>query len=258
MLIVLSPAKTLDFETPSRISLHSQPEFIAEADKLVSQLARMSPSAIGNLMKISEPLAALNAARFGSWAPVAAPGNARQAMLAFNGDVYEGLNAGTFTQPQIEYAQTHIRILSGLYGLLRPLDLIQPYRLEMGTPLKTSRGNNLYAYWGRLITDALNCELEAHRGRVLVNLASEEYFKSLKASLLEGEIVTPVFEDWKDGRYKVISFFAKRARGLMARYAAQKRIKRVESLKKFDLEGYAFDESASIETSWIFRRRAAR
>ncbi|MDF3035904.1 MAG: hypothetical protein K0S28_1178 [Paucimonas sp.] len=258
MLIVLSPAKTLDFETPTRISQHSQPEFIAEAEELVLQLARISPSAIGSLMQISEPLAALNAARFASWATVAAPDNARQAMLAFNGDVYEGLRAGTFTTSQIGYAQTHIRILSGLYGLLRPLDLIQPYRLEMGTPLKTSRGNNLYAFWGRLITDALNRELEAHKTRVLVNLASEEYFRSVKASLMDSVIVTPVFEDWKDGRYKVISFFAKRARGLMARYAAQKRLKRAESLKNFDLEGYAFDDSASNDTSWIFRRKVTR
>jgi cytoplasmic iron level regulating protein YaaA (DUF328/UPF0246 family) len=176
-------------------------------------------------------------------------------VLAFNGDVYEGLDAPSFTPKQLEYVQSHIRILSGLYGLLRPLDLMQPYRLEMGTRFANARGKDLYAFWGNIVTEALNEVLAAHKAKSLVNLASEEYFKVVKPKLLAAPVITPVFEDWKNGRYKVISFFAKRARGLMARYAAVKGINQPEKLKQFDVDGYAFDPSVSGEQTWVFRRR---
>jgi cytoplasmic iron level regulating protein YaaA (DUF328/UPF0246 family) len=255
MLIVLSPAKTLDYDTPPTTNVHSQPDFIKHSVELIDELRELSPAKIGSLMQISDALAVLNAGRYASWSPKFTPRNAKQAILAFNGDVYEGLEAPSLTNRQLDYAQSHIRILSGLYGVLRPLDLMQPYRLEMGTKLTNSRGKNLYAFWGDLVTEALNQVLAGQKSKVLVNLASEEYFKVVKPKLLSAPIVSPVFEDWKNGKYKVISFYAKRARGLMARYAAANGINRAEKLKAFDWEGYAFDEEGSSEHSWLFRRR---
>lgn len=255
MLIVLSPAKTLDYESPATTERHSLPDFIPHAADLVAVLREMSPSAIGSLMKISDPLAELNVGRFASWSKSFSTHNARQALLAFNGDVYEGLNARSLTPAQLDWAQDHLRILSGLYGLLRPLDLMQPYRLEMGTRLATGRGKDLYAFWGERITEALNTVLATNRSTALVNLASEEYFKSVRPGLLDVPVVTPVFEDWKGGRYKIISFFAKRARGLMARYAIEHGITDPEQLKTFDSDGYAFDAQASSDATWVFRRR---
>ena len=255
MLIVLSPAKTLDYETPPATDVHTLPDFVSHSAELIGVLKKLSPAQIGSLMQISDALADLNAGRFASWSKKFATKNAKQAVLAFNGDVYDGLNAPSLTPKQLDYVQSHIRILSGLYGVLRPLDLMQPYRLEMGTRLVNPRGKDLYAFWGNIVTDALNEVLASQKSKVLVNLASEEYFKVLKPKFLDAPVITPVFEDWKNGKYKVISFFAKRARGMMARYAAIKGISQPEKLKHFDVDGYAFDPSASSEHSWVFRRR---
>lgn len=255
MLIVLSPAKTLDYDTPPATDIHSKPDFLRHSAELIETLRALSPAEIGSLMDISDKLAALNVARYASWSPRFTTKNAKQAMLAFNGDVYEGLDAPSLTEKQLGYTQSHIRILSGLYGVLRPLDLMQPYRLEMGTRLATARGKDLYTFWGDLVTEALNVQLAALQSQALINLASEEYFKAVKPEQLRVPVITPVFEDWKNGRYKIISFHAKRARGLMARYAAVKGITNAEKLKAFDAEGYAFDERESTATCWRFRRR---
>lgn len=255
MLIVLSPAKTLDYETPPTTGVHTLPDFIPHSAELIEVLKKMSPAEIASLMQISDALAHLNAGRFISWSKKFTQENAKQAVLAFNGDVYDGLDAPSLTEKQLVYTQSHIRILSGLYGVLRPLDLMQPYRLEMGTRLANARGKDLYAFWSNLVTEALNEVLVAQNSTVLVNLASEEYFKVVKPKLLKVPVITPVFEDWKGGKYKVISFFAKRARGLMARYAAVKGLRQPESLKQFDLDGYAFENDASSEHVWVFRRR---
>lgn len=257
MLIVLSPAKTLDFTSPAKTSKHTQPEFIAHSSELVDTLKRYSPAQIASLMGISDALAHLNTDRFASWSSAFTIENSKQAILAFNGDVYEGLDAPSLTAKQLEYAQKHIRILSGLYGLLRPLDLMQPYRLEMGTSLSTGRGRNLYQFWDGIITNALNQSIAESKAKALLNLASEEYFKSVQSKNLITPVITPVFEDWKGGRYKVISFHAKRARGLMARFATENAIRDAEKLKAFNTEGYAFDEGASTDMRWVFRRKIA-
>jgi cytoplasmic iron level regulating protein YaaA (DUF328/UPF0246 family) len=197
----------------------------------------------------------LNANRFAAWSPKCTVTNAKQAVLAFNGDVYEGLDAASLNAQQLDYTQAHLRILSGLYGVLRPLDLMQAYRLEMGTRMVNPRGANLYAFWGDLVTKALNKTIATQQSSALINLASEEYFKVVMPAVLAVPIITPVFEDWKNGKYKIISFYAKRARGLMMRYAAVNAITEPVKLKAFDSEGYAFDETASDDRSWIFRRR---
>ncbi|MFC0402117.1 peroxide stress protein YaaA [Paraburkholderia rhizosphaerae] len=259
MIIVLSPAKSLDYETPPHVSKHTIPDFVDDAAELIGGLRRLSPQQIATLMSISDPLAQLNFQRYADWSPRFHTGNAKQAVLAFNGDVYEGLDARTLSATDLDYAQQHVRVLSGLYGLLRPLDLLQPYRLEMGTRFPNARGKDLYAFWGERITRALNAQLKHNKGaaRVLINCASGEYFKSVKPKLLDAPVVTPVFEDWKGGRYKVISFHAKRARGLMARFAVEHRIAKPEELKQFDAEGYAFDADASNDDTYVFRRRVA-
>ena len=234
MILVISPAKALDYETPVSVSTHTQPDFLDDSAALIEVLREKSPAEIAALMALSDPLSTLNVARYASWSRPFGPDNARQALLAFNGDVYEGLDARSLSADELAWAQDHLRILSGLYGVLRPLDLMQAYRLEMGTRLANPRGKNLYEFWGERITDELNRllarEEEAGRERVLLNLASDEYFKSVKPKKLKGRIVTPVFEDWKGGRYKIISFYAKRARGLMSRYVIGKRIDEVEAL----------------------------
>jgi cytoplasmic iron level regulating protein YaaA (DUF328/UPF0246 family) len=257
MLIVLSPAKTLDYDTPPTTDIHSQPDFLKHSVELIDTLRTLSPAQVASLMGVSDALAALNVGRYASWSPRFTPGNAKQAVLAFNGDVYEGLDAAALSKKQLDYAQSHIRILSGLYGVLRPLDLMQPYRLEMGTRLANPRGKDLYAFWGDRVTDALNRILAEQKSKFLINLASEEYFKVVKPKLLNAPVITPVFEDWKNGRYKIISFYAKRARGLMARYAAVNGIRQAEKLKTFDSEGYAFDKQESTGQYWLFRRRIA-
>lgn len=255
MLIVLSPAKTLDYETPANTEISTKPDFIKRSAELISILREYSPDQIASLMHISDPLAALNAHRFAEWSSKFTLKNSKQAMLAFNGDVYEGLNAASLTEKQLAYTQSNIRILSGLYGSLRPLDLMQPYRLEMGTKLANPAGKDLYAFWGDTVTHALNDVIAEQKSSALINLASEEYFKVVKLALLNVPVITPVFQDWKNGQYKIISFYAKRARGLMARYAAVKGLVRPQALKSFNVDGYAYDEATSTERSWVFRRR---
>jgi len=259
MILVISPAKALDYETPLTVSTHTQPDFLDDSAALIEVLREKSPAQIAELMSLSDPLSTLNVARYASWSRPFGPDNARQALLAFNGDVYEGLDARSLSADELAWAQDHLRILSGLYGVLRPLDLMQAYRLEMGTRLANPRGKNLYEFWGERITDALDRllarEEEAGRERVLLNLASDEYFKSVKPKKLKGRIVTPVFEDWKGGRYKIISFYAKRARGLMSRYVIRNRIDEVAALQGFDAEGYAFAAAASDADTLVFRRR---
>ncbi|NMG75033.1 peroxide stress protein YaaA [Aromatoleum diolicum] len=259
MIFVISPAKALDFDTPPVVDAFTQPDYLQEAGELIGIMRQKSPAEVAALMHLSDQLATLNAARYETWAPPFSLANAKQAVLAFNGDVYEGLDAASLSPVELKWAQGHLRILSGLYGVLRPLDLMQPYRLEMGTRLPNPQGKNLYAFWGDKLTVALNQLLVAERGAgkegILVNLASDEYFKSVKATKLAGPVVTPVFEDWKGGRYKIISFYAKRARGLMSRYAIHNRVEDVESLKGFNLEGYAFAPEASDGTTLAFRRR---
>jgi cytoplasmic iron level regulating protein YaaA (DUF328/UPF0246 family) len=259
MIIVLSPAKSLDYTTPPHVDRHTLPAFVDHSAELIDTLRGLSPASIGSLMSISDPLAELNFKRYQDWNPKFSPANAKQAVLAFNGDVYEGFDARSLADADLDYAQGHVRILSGLYGMLRPLDLMKPYRLEMGTRLGNARGRDLYAFWGDRITHALN-DLLAERkaaSKALVNLASEEYFRSVRPKVLGAPVITPVFEDFKSGRYKIISFYAKRARGLMARYAVLNRIQKPEKLKAFDSEGYAFEPDVSSEQTWVFRRRLA-
>lgn len=259
MIFVISPAKALDFETPPTTTLHTQPDFLDRSAELIAVLRERTPAEVAELMSLSDALAALNVARYASWSRPFTPDNAKQAVLAFDGDVYEGLAAATLDEAGLAWAQDHLRILSGLYGVLRPLDLMQPYRLEMGTKLATPRGRNLYEFWGESITDALNAllarEREAGREAVLLNLASDEYFKSVKPKKLSGRLVSAVFEDWKSGRYKVVSFYAKRARGLLSRYVVDNRIDEVEALTGFDREGYAYAAEASDADTLVFRRR---
>lgn len=253
MLIVLSPAKSLDLETPPTTTLHSTPDFLDHSAQLIARMRQFSPAEVGSLMGISDALSALNVARYASWTPQL--DDARQAIMAFNGDVYAGFEARSLQPAQLDYAQSRVRILSGLYGLLRPLDLIHPHRLEMGTRLSTTRGKDLYAFWGDTITNGLNRAAREQGAKVLVNLASEEYFKSVKPRQLDVPVIAPVFEDWKNGKYKIISFYAKRARGMLARYAAVNNIRDPEQLKQFDVDGYGFVPEASNDTSWVFRRK---
>lgn len=254
MLVVLSPAKSLDFETPAHISKSTKPAFVPQSEVLVDILRPMSPADLSSLMSISDALGTLNAARFEQWSPKFPKSQSKQALLAFNGDVYDGLDAKTLSESDIEFAQQHIRMLSGLYGVLRPLDLMQPYRLEMGTKLSNPAGKDLYAYWKPHIAPALNKELKGNQA-VLVNLASDEYFKSVDLKSLKARVIQPVFQDFKNGQYKVISFFAKKARGMMARYIIDHRITEPEKLKQFDVAGYGYDSQASSADVWVFRRK---
>ena len=254
MLITLSPAKTLDYESPLATHKFTQPELLTESEQLIKVCRKLAPADIASLMKISDKLAGLNAARFGEWQTNFTPENARQAILAFKGDVYTGMQAETFSVADFDFAQKHLRILSGLYGLLRPLDLIQPYRLEMGIRLKNTRGKDLYEFWGDIITNQLNQSLADQGDQILVNLASDEYFKSINNKKLDGTIIKPVFLDEKNGKYKVISFYAKKARGLMSRFIIQNKLTKTEQLSDFNLEGYQFDESQSKGNELVFTR----
>jgi len=255
MLIFLSPAKSLDYKTPPHVADFTQPAFLDRSATLVRALRKLSPADIAKLMDLSDTLAFLNFNRFADWSQPFTPENAKQAVLAFDGDVYDGLAAKTLSAADLAFAQRHVRILSGLYGILRPLDLMQPYRLEMGTKFANAKGKDLYAFWGETLLDAINAELDAMARPVTVNLASEEYFKAAVGRKLRGEVIQPVFEDWSAGRYKIVSFFAKRARGLMTRYAVINRLEEPEGLKDFDVDGYAFAPAVSDEKSWVFRRR---
>ena len=255
-MFVLSPAKALDYESavPADVP-HTSPLFPKQSAELIDVLREQSPQQIAQLMHLSDELSALNVARYAAWRPRATAHNARQAVLAFNGDVYGGLQAASLTAKQLDWLQDHVCILSGLYGVLRPLDRMQPYRLEMGTPLATDHGANLYQFWGTQIAEYLNERAAADKTPVIVNLASQEYFKAVQRKALKARVIDCVFEDYKSGQYKVISFFAKRARGLMARYAAQHRISRPAQLEGFDLEGYAFAPTASSPDRLVFRRK---
>jgi len=254
MLIVVSPAKTLDFETAPVTEHHSQPEFIDHSKLLIDTLKKLSVQDVAGLMKLSDKLASLNVARFETWQPTFNIENAKQAVLAFKGDVYTGLDAESLSEEDLSFAQQHLRILSGLYGVLKPLDLMQAYRLEMGTKLANPRGQNLYQFWGTIISDHLNSELARCEKQVLINLASNEYYKAAKEKNIQGRIITPAFKDWKNGQYKMISFYAKKARGLMTRYIIQNRIEDPEQLKAFDLDGYRFAPSMSEGDNWTFIR----
>lgn len=257
MLLVVSPAKKLDFDTPLPTEKFTHAQLLDDAEALIEVCRKLSPADISSLMGISDKLAGLNAARFGEWQQPFTVDNARPAMFTFAGDVYTGLQAENFSDKDVEFAQNHLRILSGLYGLLRPLDLMQAYRLEMGTKLDNPRGTNLYQFWGEIITNALNEALAAQGDDVLVNLASTEYFKSVKKKQFNGQIITPSFKDWKNGQYKMISFFAKKARGLMANYVITNQITDVEALKGFDVAGYGFSEELSKGNDWVFTRKEA-
>jgi len=260
MLLVLSPAKSLDYETPSKVSRPTTPQFVAQSAELIDILKTKSQAEIAALMDLSDPLAALNVARYGVWSQRFTDSNSKPAVLAFNGDVYEGLDAASLSEEDLQWAQQHLLILSGLYGVLRPLDRMQPYRLEMGTALDNARGKNLYAFWGDTLARHINDRLQSDESPVIVNLASQEYFKSVRPTAasrwLKPRIVECVFEDWKAGQYKVISFHAKRARGLMARFAITRRLSTPQGLQDFDLEGYVHAAEASDEQRLVFRRKA--
>lgn len=255
MLILLSPAKSLDYDTPSTTDRHTLPQFTAESAALIEVLRPYTPAQLASLMALSDALATLNVARYAAWSPRFTARNSKQAVLAFNGDVYEGLDAPSLKQKDLDWAQEHVAILSGLYGILRPLDWMQPYRLEMGTKLANPRGKDLYAWWGDRLAERLNEQLAEQGSDVVINLASQEYFKSVKRKALKARVVECVFEDWKAGQWKVISFHAKRARGLMARHAILKRAKAPKDLLDFNAEGYAHDPQASTVDRLVFRRR---
>lgn len=254
MLFLLSPAKSLDYASPAGDVPHSQPLFARRAAELIEVLRQLSPQQVAELMSLSDTLAGLNAARFQAWRPRFTANNSKQAVLAFNGDVYGGLDAGTLGADDLGWLQAHVCILSGLYGVLRPLDRMQPYRLEMGTRLATPQGSNLYQFWGSQIAEYLNQRCRRDVSPVVVNLASQEYFKAVDRRVLKARVVECVFEERKGAQYKVVSFFAKRARGLMARWAAQHKAATPRALQAFDLERYAFAAAASDADRLVFRR----
>lgn len=256
MLFLVSPAKALDYDTPIAKLPHTQPQFVAQSTELIALLKTQSPQQIASLMHLSDALSALNVARYQAWSPKFTAKNSRQAALAFDGDVYGGLNARAMPEEDLAWAQQHLCILSGLYGVLRPLDLMQPYRLEMGTKLPNAHGSNLYKFWGSTIAEHLNTRLRADVSPAVVNLASQEYFKAVDQKALKARVVECAFEEFKNGQYKIISFMAKRARGLMARYAITQRLTLPKQLEAFDAEGYAFAEAASTPDRLVFRRKA--
>ncbi len=257
MLFLLSPAKALDYETPLGTQPHTAPLFVHQSKELIAVLRTQSPQQIAELMDLSDKLSALNVARYQAWSPKATEKNARQAVLAFDGDVYGGLDARNLGADDLAWLQNHVCILSGLYGVLRPLDLMQPYRLEMGTALVTPKGKNLYQFWGTQIADYLNTRLQTDLSPIVVNLASQEYFKAVDTKALKCRVVECVFQEYKAGQYKIISFMAKRARGLIARYAATHQLVTPEQLRAFDLEGYAWCAEESSPARLVFRRKVA-
>jgi uncharacterized protein len=260
MLVLISPAKTLDFETPAPIQRFSQPEFLADTEKLVTQLRQLSAPEISTLMKISDKLGELNSDRFKTWQPAFDDTNAKQALLAFQGDVYQGMQIDHFEPEDFDFAQEHLRILSGLYGVLRPLDLIQPYRLEMGTKLAHAKlqglsANTLYEFWANKLTHTINQQLEKLDQKTIINLASNEYFQAVKPKLLTGKIITPAFKDWHNGQYKIISFYAKKARGMMAAFIIQNRLQNTADLKDFAEASYSYNPELSEGQNLVFTRQ---
>ncbi|WP_312935488.1 peroxide stress protein YaaA [Pseudomonas sp.] len=254
MLTVISPAKTLDYDTPPVTERFTLPQHLEHSELLIAQLRELSPAQISELMHLSDKLAGLNAARFGSWSAEFSPANAKQALLAFKGDVYTGLDAQSLSEDDFSYAQDHLRMLSGLYGLLRPLDLMQPYRLEMGTKLANPRGKDLYAFWDTRISQWLNQALAEQGDDLLLNLASNEYFSAVKRSTLQARVINVDFKDWKNGQHKIISFYAKKARGLMSRFVIQQRISEPQHLRQFDEQGYYYSAEQSRPDHLVFLR----
>ncbi len=252
--MIISPAKTLDYESPLKTESFTIPDYLENSAELIEIMSKKSLRDLVKMMQVSQKIAELNVDRFKTWELPFSPVNARQALLAFKGDVYNGINTSTLSEDDFSYAQRHLRILSGLYGLLRPLDLIQPYRLEMGLKLNSKKVNTLYQFWGDKITDELTLLLEEQETPVLVNLASNEYFKSVKTKNLECRLITPEFRDLKNGEYKIVQFFAKKARGLMVRYAIDNSIIKSEDLKNFDYDGYTFNSKLSLTDKWVFSR----
>jgi len=254
MLALISPAKTLDYESALPTDEHTLPRLLEHSQELIDFCRKLSASEIASLMSVSEKIAQLNTARFQDWTPEFTFGNARQAIFAFKGDVYTGLDAYSLKHNNLNFAQQHLRMLSGLYGLLRPLDLMMPYRLEMGTKLQNSRGHNLYEFWGDLITQQINQELTEHQHNYLINLASDEYYKVVQENKIQAAIIKPIFLDQKNGKYKIISFYAKKARGLMARFIIENQLTQPEDLNAFNSEGYYLDTVNSSAKELIFKR----
>ncbi len=255
MLTVISPAKTLDYETPAPFGDFTLPAHLTQSRKLVKRLREFDADDLSKLMSVSNGIAELNQTRFKQWKTPFKPDRARQALFAFKGDVYLGLDAYSMTQPDIDFAQQHLRILSGLYGILRPLDLMMPYRLEMGTRLATDAGTNLYQFWDGRLTQALNKEMREEDSKVLLNLASNEYFKAIQPKNLKADIITPQFKDFHKGEYRFIQFHAKRARGSMARFVIDQRVDTIDGARDFDYDGYRFAPKLSDESNWVFTRR---
>ena len=257
MLIVLSPAKSLDLESPVKVRKFTQPVYLSEARRLVKDLKKLNPEELSELMHMSSKLGTLNYERYANWQTPFDKDNARPAIFTFIGDVYQGLEAKNFSSTDLNYAQKHLRILSGLYGVLRPLDLMQPYRLEMGTRLATSKGDDLYSFWGDKLTDTLNQDLASEKGKILLNLASNEYYNAVDAKALDGKVITPAFKDYSNGKYRFLSFYAKQARGMMAAFVIKNRITSVEKLKDFDIAGYRYSAEESTATKPVFLRKQA-
>lgn len=255
MLIVISPAKTLDYETVPKTKIFTIPDYLGKSQQLINRLRNFSSLDISDLMKVSAKIAGLNFDRYESWKKLFTVKNAKQAILAFKGDVYTGLDAESFKADDFKFAQNHLRVLSGLYGLLRPLDLMQPYRLEMGTKLKTDSGKNLYEFWGSEITEGLNKQLKKIKSDYLINLASNEYFKSVKEKELNAEIITPAFKEFKNGEYKMIGIYAKKARGMLSRYIIQNKLSDPEDIKLFNEDGYCFNKTLSKGNNYVFTRK---
>ena len=255
MLIVISPAKTLDYETAPKTKTFTIPDYLDQSQQLINRLRNLSALDISDLMKVSAKIANLNFDRYESWKKTFTVKNSKQSILAFKGDVYTGLDAESFKAADFKFAQNHLRVLSGLYGLLRPLDLMQPYRLEMGTKLKTDMGKNLYEFWGSDITEGLNKQLKKVKSNYLINLASNEYFKSVKPNELNAEIITPAFKEFKNGEYKMIGIYAKKARGMLSRYIIQNKLSDPEDIKSFNEDGYRFNKSLSKGNNFVFTRK---
>jgi len=255
MLIVISPAKTLDYETVPKTKVFTTPDYLDRSQQLINRLRNLSSLDISDLMKVSAKIADLNFDRYESWKKPFTVKNAKQSILAFKGDVYTGLDAESFKADDFKFAQNHLRVLSGLYGLLRPLDLMQPYRLEMGTKLKTDIGKNLYEFWGSDITEGLNKQLNKIKSNYLINLASNEYFKSVKVKELNAEIITPAFKEFKNGDYKMIGIYAKKARGMLSRYIIQNKLSDPEDIKLFNEDGYRFNKTLSKGNNFVFTRK---
>ena len=252
MLLLISPAKSFDFDSASHTQNFSKPLFVNESAQLIKKMCSFSQKKLSELMKLSPELATLNVDRYQQWSTTPKRENTKQAVLAFNGEVYKGINAKEMSEEDLEFTQNHLRILSGLYGVLRPLDLMQPYRLEMGTKLKFNSYTNLYQFWGDKITNQINEDLEYEK--TLVNLASTEYYKSIKEPKLKGNVITPIFKDFKNGTYKIVMMYAKNARGAMANFIIKNRITNPELMKSFDVNGYAYDPNQSDDSNWVYTR----